>query len=178
MHPRRQDLNVIFFTFRSCRPLDGRQTPCRPLVGRHAPIFENFPILHIFLKFCSFNIKMKKARSLTALRGGAASRPLGAAWVQPGGAHTARQPANSTTAGRRSRWPVSIICGEQLGTFLLSFKTQATRHLFIYIICGHLLHAGLTVFNFSLINQYSSIYKRCTRVSRFKLAIFNQYFNY
>ena len=55
MLPVRQDLNVIFFTFRSCRPLDGRQTPCR-----QAPIFENFPIRHIFLKFCFFYIKMKK----------------------------------------------------------------------------------------------------------------------
>ena len=53
MHPGRQDLNVIFFTFRSYRQLDGRQ----------APIFENFPIRHIFLKFYFFNIKMKKAHN-------------------------------------------------------------------------------------------------------------------
>ena len=58
----RQDLNVKKNSFRSYRPLDGRQAPCRPLVGRQAPIFENFPIRHIFLKFCFFNIKMKKAR--------------------------------------------------------------------------------------------------------------------
>ena len=58
MRPRRQDLNVIFFTFRSCRPLDGQQAPCRP--WRQEPIFENFPIRHIFLKFYFFNIKMKK----------------------------------------------------------------------------------------------------------------------
>ena len=64
MHPGRQDLNVIFFTFRSCRPLDGRQAPCRPLRRRQAPIFENFPIRHIFLKFCFFlNIKMKNPSS-------------------------------------------------------------------------------------------------------------------
>ena len=52
-----------FFTFRSCRPLDGRQAPCRPLGGRQAPIFENFTIWHIFLKFYFLkNIKMKKVR--------------------------------------------------------------------------------------------------------------------
>ena len=44
----------MFFTFRSCRQLDGRQ----------APIFENFPIRHIFLKFYFFNIKMKKSAFL------------------------------------------------------------------------------------------------------------------
>ena len=60
MRPRRQDLNVIFFTFRSRRPLNGRQTPCRPLGRRQTTIFENFPIRHIFLKFYFFNIKMKK----------------------------------------------------------------------------------------------------------------------
>jgi len=60
MRPGRQDLNVIFFTFRSCRHLDGRQTP----------IFENFPIRHIFLKICFFNIKMKKARSGTRVGAG------------------------------------------------------------------------------------------------------------
>ena len=53
MRPGRQDLNVNFFTFRSCRPLDGRQST----------IFENFPIQHIFLKFYFFNIKMKKAQA-------------------------------------------------------------------------------------------------------------------
>ena len=60
MRPGRHDLNVNFFTFRSCRPLDGRHAPYRPLGGRQTPIFENFPIRHIFLKFCFFNIKMKK----------------------------------------------------------------------------------------------------------------------
>ena len=44
-----QDLNVNI-TFRSCRPLDGRQ----------ATIFENFPIRHIFLKFCFFKYKNEK----------------------------------------------------------------------------------------------------------------------
>ena len=34
----------FYFTFRSCRQLDGRQVP----------IFENFPIRHIFLKFWFF----------------------------------------------------------------------------------------------------------------------------
>ena len=63
MRSGRQDLNVIFFTFRSCRPLDGRQAPCRPLGGRQAPIFENFPIRHIFLKFCFFKYKNEKKRA-------------------------------------------------------------------------------------------------------------------
>ena len=40
----------FFFTFRCCRQLD----------GRHAPILENFPIRHIFLKFCFFKYKNKK----------------------------------------------------------------------------------------------------------------------
>ena len=61
MHPGRQDLNVIFFTFRSCRPLDGRQAPCRPLGGRQAPIFENFPIRHIFLKLERSNVARRAA---------------------------------------------------------------------------------------------------------------------
>ena len=52
MRPGRQDLNVIFFfTFRSCRPVSGRQ----------GYSFENFRNGHIFLKFYFFlNIKMKK----------------------------------------------------------------------------------------------------------------------
>ena len=45
-----QDLNVKKITFRSFRPLD----------GRHATIFENFPIRHIFLKFCFFKYKNEK----------------------------------------------------------------------------------------------------------------------
>ena len=66
----------IFFTFRSCRPLDGRKTPCRPLGGRQSPIFENFPIRHIFLKFCFFlNIKMKKTPERERARSCAGSRP-------------------------------------------------------------------------------------------------------
>jgi len=45
----------FFFTFTSCRLLDGRQ----------APIFENSPIRHIFLKFYFFKYKNeKKARTL------------------------------------------------------------------------------------------------------------------
>ena len=65
MRPKRHDLNVIFFTFRSCRPLDGRQAPCRPLGGRQAPIFKNFPIRHIFLKFCFFKYKNEKSATPT-----------------------------------------------------------------------------------------------------------------
>jgi len=42
MRPGHQDLNIIFFTFRS-------------------PIFENFPIRHIFLKFCFFKYKNEKS---------------------------------------------------------------------------------------------------------------------
>ena len=42
-----------FFIFRSCRPLGGRQ----------APIFENFPIWHIFLNF----FKYKNEKALLAL---------------------------------------------------------------------------------------------------------------
>ena len=57
MRPGRQDLNVIFLKFRSCRQL----APCRPLRGRQAPIFENFPIRHIFLKFCFFKYKNEKS---------------------------------------------------------------------------------------------------------------------
>ena len=57
MRPGRQDLNVNFFTFRSCRQLDGRQAP-----RRQAPIFENFPIRHIFLKFCFFKYKNEKKK--------------------------------------------------------------------------------------------------------------------
>ena len=61
MRPRRHDLNINFFTFRSWRQLDGRQLPLSPIRGRQAPSFENFPIQHIFLKFCFFlNIKMNK----------------------------------------------------------------------------------------------------------------------
>ena len=63
IHPGRQDLNVNFFLHLG--PVAhwmGRQAPCRPLRGRQAPIFENFPIRRIFLKFCFFlNIKIKKA---------------------------------------------------------------------------------------------------------------------
>ena len=69
MRPGRQDLNVNFFTFRSCRPLDGRQAPCRPLGVRQAPIFENFPIRHIFLKFCFFKYKNEKSACFAAWRG-------------------------------------------------------------------------------------------------------------
>ena len=58
MHPGRQDLNVIFFTFRSCRPLDGRQ----------APIFEKFLIWYIFLKFCFF-FKYKNEKGPRRRRG-------------------------------------------------------------------------------------------------------------
>jgi hypothetical protein len=58
MRSGHQDLNIIFFTFRSCRP---RQAPCRPLRERQAPIFENFSIRHIFLKFCFFKYKNKKS---------------------------------------------------------------------------------------------------------------------
>ena len=74
MRPRRQDLNIIFFTFRSCRQLDGRQGR-----GQQASIFENFPIRYIFLKFCFFlNIKMKKVRvSEAALGFVAAWAPMG-----------------------------------------------------------------------------------------------------
>ena len=59
MRPGRQDLNINFFTFRSCHQLDGRQAPCRP------PIFENFPIRHIFLKFCFFKYKNEKSVAKT-----------------------------------------------------------------------------------------------------------------
>ena len=55
MRPRRQNLNVNFFTFRS--------SPYRSLGGRQAPIFENFPIRHIFLKFCFFKYKNERWRS-------------------------------------------------------------------------------------------------------------------
>ena len=51
MRHGRRDLNV-----RSCRQLDGGD--------RHPPIFENFSIRHIFLKFYFFNIKMKKRSDL------------------------------------------------------------------------------------------------------------------
>ena len=59
MRPGRQDLNVIFFTFRLCRQLDGRQPPCRPLGGRPSPIFENFSIRHIFLNFFKYKNEKK-----------------------------------------------------------------------------------------------------------------------
>ena len=61
MRPGRQDLNVNFFTFRSCRQLDGPQAPCRPLGGDRHPFLK---ISHIFLKFCFFNIKMKKRNKI------------------------------------------------------------------------------------------------------------------
>ena len=60
MRPGRQDLNNINVTFRSCRQLDGWLALCRPLGGRQTPIFENFPIRHIFLKFCFFKYKNEK----------------------------------------------------------------------------------------------------------------------
>ena len=52
----RQDLNINFFTFRSCHPLDGRQALCRPFlkISLFGVYFWNF----IFL-----NIKMKKAHA-------------------------------------------------------------------------------------------------------------------
>ena len=73
MRPGHQDLNVNFFIFRSCRPLDGRQTP----------IFENFPIQHIFLKFVFFNIKMKKTPLLGFLKRPENRRPNMMAQTQP-----------------------------------------------------------------------------------------------
>ena len=39
-----------------------------PIRGRQAPIFENFPIRHIFLKFCFFKYKNKKAPYLPSGR--------------------------------------------------------------------------------------------------------------
>ena len=51
----RQELNV--------RQLDGRHGPRRPL-GRQAPIFKNFLIRHIFLKFCFFKYKNEKGANL------------------------------------------------------------------------------------------------------------------
>ena len=68
MRPERQDLNVNFFTFRFYRQLDGRQ----------APIFKNFPIQHIFLKFCFLKYKNKKSarNRATMLRPICSSRPF------------------------------------------------------------------------------------------------------
>ena len=51
--PWRQDLNVIFLHLCPVASWMGD----RPL---SPPIFENFSIQHMFLKFCFFNIKMKK----------------------------------------------------------------------------------------------------------------------
>ena len=76
----RQDLNVIFFTFRSCRPLEGRQAPCRPLRGRQAPIFENFSIRHIFLKFCFFKYKNERSPTNQHIRNILHCGPI---WFRP-----------------------------------------------------------------------------------------------
>ena len=61
MHPERQDLNIIFLHLGPVANWMGDRGACRPLGERQAPIFENFPIRHIFLKFYFFNIKMKKS---------------------------------------------------------------------------------------------------------------------
>jgi len=63
MRPKRQDLNISFFTFRSCRQLDGRHAPCRPLGGATGTHFWKFPYsAYIFEILFFFNIKMKKAQ--------------------------------------------------------------------------------------------------------------------
>ena len=68
MRPRRQDLNVIFFTFMSCRQLDGRQAPCRPLGGDSHPFFK-FPYsTYIFEILFFFKYKNEKKASLWAKR--------------------------------------------------------------------------------------------------------------
>src|SRR6185503_17666950 len=60
MRPGRQDLNVDFFTFRSCPPLDGGGTlpPIRGATGTHFLKISLFDIY--FLNFVFFNIKMEK----------------------------------------------------------------------------------------------------------------------
>ena len=68
MRPWRHDLNVIFFTFRSCRQLDGRQ----------ALFFENFFIPHIFLKFYFFKYKNEKKLHLRP-------PPSSLSWASPSG---------------------------------------------------------------------------------------------
>ena len=79
----------IFFTFRSCRQLNGRQAPCRPLRGRQSPIFENFTIRHIFLKFCFFKYKNEKGTvvgcALSAWQAvrGMAPQMLFPGWLDP-----------------------------------------------------------------------------------------------
>jgi len=37
-----------------------------PLMGRQSPFFENFPIRHIFFKFCFFKYKNEKKGFLPA----------------------------------------------------------------------------------------------------------------
>ena len=54
MRPRRQDLNIIFFIFRSCRQLDGRQAPCR------RPFLKFFLFGIYFWNFIFFKYKNEK----------------------------------------------------------------------------------------------------------------------
>ena len=78
MRPGRQDLNVIFFTFRSCRPASGRQAPCRPGRGRQGSSLWNFSKRpYIFEILIFFKYKNEK---------------------DP-------KPATSSAAHQRPRWP-------------------------------------------------------------------------
>ena len=89
MRPGRQDLNVNFFTFRSCRPLDGRQTPYRPL---------EFPI-RIFLKY-----KNEKSvlRSLLPAHGPSRGH------VMRSGLWLSHLPRAFYHTGAPSQWPISV----------------------------------------------------------------------
>ena len=65
MRPGHQDINVNFLLHLGHVAHMGDRH-LSTIRGRQAPIFENFPIRHIFLKFCFFNIKMKKKGFLPA----------------------------------------------------------------------------------------------------------------
>ena len=67
MRPGRQDLNVIFFTFRSCRPASGRQAPVAQAGGDRGIVLKIFETAIYFWNFNFFKYKNEKKSSYQAI---------------------------------------------------------------------------------------------------------------
>ena len=76
MRPGRQDLNVIFFTFRSCRPARGQQAPVAQARDDRGIVLKFFETAIYFWNFNFFKYKNEK----TAVCEGGAEPML---WDEP-----------------------------------------------------------------------------------------------